>query len=324
MTKSEEKEFDPRAATTTGTATTTMRWGARDAALVLFIVAGLSAVSMLARWLDGRRPAEDPFASYEEIYVTPDATRRMSLGFNGLVADWYWLRSLQYVGRKSSAYQGDITLDDLSALDMKGLAQLLERASTLDPQFMAVYDFGAMVLPSVDAEAAIRLVSKGIRENPLEWRLYQRLGFIYWQQNRFREAGETFRAGARLPQAPSWMDALAAQMEISGGSRDTARNIYRRMYADSEDEQLKNLALKRLLQLESLDERDRIRRVLEDFQTRFSRCPAAWREVALALRAEEMKTGPNGSPLDPTGMPYVLDPRACAAQLDKRSEIPKK
>ncbi len=307
-----------------GAVSSSSLWDARDALLVLLVVAGLGLVFALSRALEGRRPSDDPFASYEQAYVTPEAARRMSLGFNGLVADWYWLRSLQYVGRKSAAYRGDIRLDDLSPLDMKGLAPLLERATTLDPQFMSVYDFGSMVLPAVDAEAAIRLVSKGIRENPRAWRLYQRLGFIYWQQQRFPEAAETFRAGARLPEAPGWMEALAAQMEISGGSRDTARAIYRRMYAESEDEQLKNVALKRLLQIESLEERDEIRAVLETFRARVSRCASNWREVAGALRAAGLKTDPTGSPLDPTGVPYTLDSAACAAQLDARSEIPKK
>jgi tetratricopeptide (TPR) repeat protein len=299
-------------------------WDRRDALLLLLVAAGLGLVFALSRALEGRRPPEDPFASYEQTYVTPEAARRMSLGFNGLVADWYWLRSLQYVGRKSSAYQGDIRLDDLSALDMKGLAPLLERAATLDPQFMSVYEFGSMVLPSVDAEAAIRLVRQGIRENPQEWRLYQRLGYIYWQQQRFPEAAETFRAGARLPEAPGWMEAMAAQMEISGGSRETARAIYRRMYSESEDEQLKAVALKRLLQIESLEERERVRAVLENFQARASRCPSNWREVAGALRAAGLKTDTAGSPLDPTGVPYTLDSAACAAQLDARSEIPKR
>lgn len=307
-----------------GGATSPGRRETRDALLALLVVAGLGVVFLLARALEGRRPPEDPFASYEQTYVTPEAARRMSLGFNGLVADWYWLRSLQYVGRKSGAYAGDIRLDDLSPLDMKGLAPLLERAATLDPQFMSVYEFGSMVLPAVDAEAAVRLVRQGIRENPRDWRLYQRLGYIYWQQQRFPEAAETFRAGARLPDAPGWMEAMAAQMEISGGSRATARAIYRRIYTDSEDEQLKNVALKRLLQLDSLDQRDAIRAVLENFRARSSRCPSNWREVAGALRASGLKTDQTGSPLDPTGVPYALDSAACAAQLDARSEIPKK
>jgi len=181
-----------------------------------------------------------------------------------------------------------------------------------------------MVLPAVDAEAAIRLVKQGIRENPGRWPLYQRLGFIYWQQQRFPEAAEAFRAGARLPEAPRWMEAMAAQMEISGGSRETARAIYRRMFTESEDQQLKNVAFKRLLQLDSLDQQDEIRAVLENFRARSSRCPSNWREVSGALRAAGLKTDASGSPLDPTGVPYALDSAACAAQLDARSEIPKR
>src|SRR4029079_5503670 len=86
---------------------------ARDLLLALLVVAGLAASFGLARWLDARRPAEDQFASYEELYLKPETARRMSLAFNGLAADWYWLRSLQYVGRKVGAYRGAFTLDDM-------------------------------------------------------------------------------------------------------------------------------------------------------------------------------------------------------------------
>src|SRR5205085_325218 len=79
-----------------------------------------------ARRLDARRPPQDPFASYEELYVRPETARRMSLSFNGLVADWYWLRSLQYVGRKVDAYRGDFTLDDMRPLGIRNLGALLD------------------------------------------------------------------------------------------------------------------------------------------------------------------------------------------------------
>ncbi|HLM57573.1 MAG TPA: hypothetical protein VK422_15765, partial [Pyrinomonadaceae bacterium] len=130
----------------------------RDALMATLVVAGLGLVSLLSQWLDARRPAEDPFLSYEENYVRPEAARRMSLGFNGLVADWYWLRSLQYVGRKVDAYKGDFALDDMRALNIRNLGALLDQATTLDPQFFAAYDFGAVVLPAVDRAAAVRLV----------------------------------------------------------------------------------------------------------------------------------------------------------------------
>jgi len=297
---------------------------AGDAALVVVVVAGLGLVAALSRWIDARRPPEDPFASYEQLYVTPRTARRMSLAFNGLVADWYWLRSLQYVGRKMDAYHERFSLDDLSPLGVRSLGPLLEHATTLDPQFMAAYEFGAVVLPSIDREAAVRLVEHGIRENPHDWWLYQHLGYIHWQAGRFREAGAAYEAGGRQPGAPRWMNVLAAQMSAQGGSRAVAREMYLRMYEGANDEQVKALAASRLAQLDSLEERERIGRVLADFRAHTGRCPAAWREVAPQLRAARLRLDAAGAPLDPSDVPYVLDAAACEPRLDGRSGVPKK
>jgi tetratricopeptide (TPR) repeat protein len=296
----------------------------RDVLLALVVVAGLASCFALARWLDARRPAEDPFLTYEETYVSPEAARRMSLAFNGLAADWYWLRSLQYVGRKIGAYQGRFMLDDMSPLGIRNLGALLDRATTLDPQFTAAYEFGAVVLPSIDRDAAVRLVSKGIRDNPGDWRLYQHLGYIQWQAGRYAEAAEAYAAGARLPGAPAWMGTMAAQMILNGGSREVARETYLRMYEESTDGQVRALAALRLAQIDSLAERELIRRALADFRTRAGRCPANWREAAPLLRAMRLRLDASGAPLDPTDVPYALDSEACDVRLGERSRIPKK
>jgi tetratricopeptide (TPR) repeat protein len=296
----------------------------RDALLASLVVAGLAASFGLARWLDARRPAEDPFASYEELYLKPETARRMSLAFNGLAADWYWLRSLQYVGRKVGAYSGSFTLDDMRALDIRNLGALLEQSTALDPQFMAAYEFGAVVLPSIDRDAAVRLVERGIRENPHEWPLYHHLGYNHWQAGRFQQASEAYEAGARQPGAPAWMHVMAAQMNAQGGSRAVAREMYRRMYEGSTDEQVRTLAVTRLAQLESLEERERIRQVLSDFRERVGRCPAVWREVAPLLRAARLRLDAAGAPLDPSEVPYVLDAAACDVKLGEDSRIPKR
>ncbi len=297
---------------------------ARDASLVAIVVVGLACAFALTRWLDARRPAQNQFAAYEENYVSPETARRMSLGFNGLAADWYWLRSLQYVGRKALASGGGFKLDGLGALGLSNLGAMLEHATTLDPQFLAAYEFGAVVLPSIDRDAAVRLLEKGVRENPSEWRLYHNLGYIHWEAGRYKEAGEVYAKGAQVAGAPAWMRAMSAQMEASGGSRAVAREMYKRLYEESSDEQIKTLAASRLAQLVSLDERDAIRRALEEFRARSSRCPSAWREVAPSLRDMRMRLDSSGAPLDPTDVPYVLDSDACDVRLDERSEIPKK
>jgi hypothetical protein len=80
----------------------------------------------------------------------------------------------------------------------------------------------------------------------------------------------------------------------------------------------------RLAQLDSLEERDRIRRALAEFRERAGRCPADWREVAPLLRAARLRLTAAGVPLDPSDVPYMLDAAACDVRLDERSKIPEK
>ncbi len=299
----------------------------RELALLVVIALGLGLSAVLSRWLQ-QRHLPDVAQQTEQLYVTPAAARRMSLGFNGLVADWYWMRSLQYVGRKIHAYQGDIQLDNLNSVGLTMLAPLLDSATTLDPQFLPAYEYGAVVLPALDVEAAIKLARKGIAANPQTWRLYQHLGYIYWQRGRFQEAAATYQQGAQIAGAPRWMDAMAAQMSSQGGSRATAREIYQRMFEQADDEQMRDLAAKRLLQLQSWDERDALRRLLAVFHEHAGRCPAAWREVVPVLRAARFQLDMSGAPLDPSGVAYVIVGPTCEWNCDvepgEKSEILRK
>jgi len=70
----------------------------QDLILIMMIVIGMTSVVLLSRLIDQRRPAFDHKIEQEKLYVSGNTDRRMSLGFNGLIADWYWMRSLQYVG----------------------------------------------------------------------------------------------------------------------------------------------------------------------------------------------------------------------------------
>lgn len=294
-----------------------------ESVAVIILVVCLGAGAGLTRWLELRRPPQTTDAAQvsEDLYVSASAARRLALGFDGLAADWYWLRALQYVGRKTTAHKGVLQLDDLGPLQLNALAPLLERATTLDPQFIAAYEYGALVLPAVDAEAAVRLIEKGIRENPRAWRLHSYLGYIRWQQGRFAEAAAAYGAGARVEGAPPWMSAMAAQMSTKGGSRETSRAIYEVMFRTTDDEQMKALAFRRLVQLQSLDERDALRRLLSQQRERAGRCPADWRGLDAQLRAARFKLDASGSPLDPTGVPYKLTGERCDAELGERSEI---
>jgi tetratricopeptide (TPR) repeat protein len=293
----------------------------KTATLISLIVLGMIATLLLARFVDAHRPPLDAAVADESLYLNGRTAKRMSLGFNGLAADWYWMRSLQYVGRKIIEQGDQIALDDLSQLDLKLLAPLLENATTLDPEFLDPYEYAAVVLPAIDVNEAIRITRKGIDANPNAWRLHQHLGYIYWQQRDYVAAAEVYDRGARLPGAPVWMEAMKARMAAEGGSRSTAREIYTRMFEQSADEKVKDMAQRRLMQLDSLDQRDGLHKLLAAYQARAGRCPANWREIEPVLRAIHAPVNTSGAPLDPSGAPYVLRSDTCEVVLDKQSKI---
>ena len=290
--------------------------------LGLVILVGFACAALLVRWTDTLRPPVDPNAVDESLYVSGKTARRISLGFNGLAADWYWMRSLQYVGKKILNQEGDVPIDNLGQLNMKLLAPLLDTATTLDPQFLEPYEYAAIVLPSVDIQQAIRLTQKGIDANPNAWKLYYHLGYIYWRQGDYQTASEMYGRGAQIDGAPAWMQAMKAKMAADGGSRSTAREIYQRMYEQSGEQQVREMARKRLLQLDSMDQQEALRKLLNAFRARVGKCPESWKQLEPVFRAWRMPVDESGAPLDPSGVPYVLHAGKCDIELHPPSEVP--
>lgn len=286
------------------------------------LVLGLASAISLSRWIDGHRPPTDNRIADESLYLNGTTAKRVSLAFNGLAADWYWMRSLQYVGRKILSLPENVELDSLEQLNLKLLPSLLDTATTLDPQFMEPYEYAAVVLPAVDVNQAIRITRKGIDANPNAWRLYQHLGYIYWQQRDFAAASEAYGRGAEIPGAPPFLQAMKAKMIAEGGSRSTARDIYRQMYEQSTDTKVKDMARRRLMQLDSLDQREALHRLLIAYEKRFGRCPSSWKELEGLLRGR-VALAESGAPFDPSGKPYVLNAN-CEVTLDPGSEVPVK
>jgi tetratricopeptide (TPR) repeat protein len=188
---------------------------------------------------------------------------------------------------------------------------------------MEPYEYAAIVLAGIDLPESIRITKKGIAANPSAWRLYQHLGYIYWQQQDYEAAREAYGQGGRIPGAPAWMEAMKARMAVEGGSRNTAREIYQRMYEQAGDERVKQMAQRRLLQLQALDEQDGLRRLINSFKAQTGKCPASWRDLESTLRALKIRVNANGAPFDPAGTPYLLVADQCKVETAPESEIPK-
>ncbi|HEX5704814.1 MAG TPA: hypothetical protein VFX97_16565 [Pyrinomonadaceae bacterium] len=298
----------------------------REAALIVVLVAGLGASAALSRWLDAHRTDHAKQFAESQLYLNGPAAKRLTLAFNGLAADWYWMRSLQYVGRKIVSHQDtskdQFVLSDLSSLDLRLLASLLDVATTLDPQFIPVYEYGAVILPEVNPDQAIALLNKGIAANPSSWRLHQHLGYIYWQRREYSTASEIYAAGARLPGAPPWMTAMSARLKADAGSRQAARDMYRHLYESSDNKNVKEMVVAHLMRLDSEDDREVITRAQDEFRKRAGRCPTSWRELLPFFRGARLQIDmANGTPLDPSGVPYRLTDGGCNVGLGVGSKV---
>jgi tetratricopeptide (TPR) repeat protein len=212
---------------------------------LLIVFLALSVVAQ--NWIDAQRRGSP--AVEATLYISSgEAIKRASLGFDGLMADIYWIRTLLYFGEEFERHRGANQYFDVSRLKL--LQPLLEITVELDPKLIAAYRFGAVFLPDIDEDAAIRFVERGIRNNPGEWRLYQDLGFAQWRRNRFREAAEAYARGAGMPGAPAWMQPMPALMLAKGGELETARAMFLRLYEESDDPFIKKVCEEQLILLD--------------------------------------------------------------------------
>lgn len=296
---------------------------------IAVIIAGFAAVYVLSNFLEKIKPPLPEDYADRDLALQGAKLKGFSLGLEGLIADWYWMQSLQYIGKKMIDSQDNINLENLNSLNPRLLYPYLDNATDLDPHFMAVYSYGAVVLPAIDANQAIKIAQKGIKNNPNEWRLYQQLGYIYWRLGNYEKAAEIYAEGSRIANAPPFMKMMAAKMKSEGGSREIARQIYTQMLEESDDGQVKENAALRLLELDSLDERDAIRAALQNFKEKSGRCANNFQEILLLLRTVKLPTGKDfrldksNNIVDPTGAPYLLDKEKCDVLLDvKTSKIP--
>lgn len=293
------------------------------------IIFGFAAVYGLSNFLEQAKPPVPEEYIDEDLSLQGAKIKGYTLGMEGLLADLYWMQALQYIGAKFEK-SGDQTINigDMRKYNLKLVYPYLDNATSLDPKFMAAYEFGAVVLPAIDGNEAIKIAEKGIRNNPDDFRLYSHLGYIYWRSDNYKKAAEVYAAGAKLKNAPPFLEFMAAQMQNKGGSRETAREIYRQMFEQSVDKQSKENAELKLLELDWFDERDAINPILQDFKEKNGRCANNLSDILPLLKNvqlpenKDFRIDKNQNLVDPTGVPYILNAEKCQVKLADESKLP--
>jgi hypothetical protein len=280
------------------------------AGLVLVISMALSVLTLRA--VDRIR---EESTLQEVLYIpTANTVKHLSLGYDGLLADLYWTRVVQYFGGKHH----------LKAKQYELLKPLLQITTTLDPHLIVAYEFGSVFLAQQppegagDPRAAAELVQRGIDQNPSQWRLYYSLGFIYWQElHDAKSASEAFLKGSQVPGAQVWMKVMAAALAQHADDHQTARFLWTNIYENSNDSLIKQNAVKRLAALRVDEDVTFLQAYIERYQQQFGHFPANLQELQAAGWVRRL-------PMDPLGYPYhIRDGRVEVAHPDELPFITK-
>jgi tetratricopeptide (TPR) repeat protein len=263
------------------------------------IAAACLAVSLAASVEALRRVDQvRPQATLDEVlYInSPTVLKRASLGYDGLLADIYWTRAVQYFGNRHHNYAQSYNL----------LAPLLEITTTLDPHLLVAYQFGASFLApkppngAGQSDRAVQLMEYGIQNNPNEWRLYYNLGFVYYTELKdYSKAADAFTRGSQVPGAHPFLRVLAGLMAQHAGDFETARALWAATYQTSQDKLIRQNAAEHLRALRVDQDVTNLQGAVTRFGQRTGRLPSNISELAAA-------EGLRGLPLDPDGNPYRL------------------
>lgn len=258
--------------------------------------------------LAGAIATEGARAAWYEVSRREDAVlyvrsgtllEKLALSNDLLLADAYWIRTLQHYGgtRRSK--------DPHKRYDL--LYPLLEITTTLDPAFTVAYRFGAIFLaePFPDGpgrvDQAIALLRKGATAEPAKWQYLQDIGFVYyWWAHDYREAARWFQRASEIAGSPWWLKSLAGTTLVQGGDRNSSRYLWQQLDETAEHDWLRSTARTRLAQLDALDQLDALAQLAARYEQRTGRFPDAW--PSLVREGWLLRT-----PVDPSGTEYVLD-----------------
>jgi len=270
-------------------------WRRPRATRWILLVLCFLALAPVQRGIDREKGSLARFA--EAVSVPPgEVLRRLTLGYEGLLADIYWTRAVQYFGRQRLARSSRFEL----------LGPLLRVTTTLDPHLIVAYRYGAVFLaekPPGGAghpKMALELLSRGIVANPDYWRLWQDVGFIYyWDLKDYARAARAFEVGGEQPGALPWMKAMAAAVAAKGGDLETSRLLWAEIYRHAENDQLRQAALDHLAALEAAEQIKTLDNLLARFLVSQGHPAGSFQDVVKSglLRA---------APRDPSGAPYVI------------------
>jgi tetratricopeptide (TPR) repeat protein len=164
----------------------------------------------------------------EDFIPKPEFAKVMALGFDSLLADYYWVQAVLLVG-------GDTN----PARHATQLGRFIDVVTTLDPWVSHPYRFAAVWLTETEEQvrAANRLLRRSLEYHPDDWRNYFYLGFnLFYYLEENVEAADVLLTASRLPGAPRYLTRLVARLRSESADIEAAAVFLEELVRTAPDE----------------------------------------------------------------------------------------
>jgi hypothetical protein len=263
--------------------------------LTILLVAGFAGVYELQTKID-KQKSSISVERNQLAFRSGRLVKALSLEYAPFLGAVYWTRVVQYFGEKHRLHQTNLDL----------LWPLLDIATTLDPQLIPAYRFGSTFLSDSPPrgqgrpDLAVKLLERGTKANPDQWRLYQDLGNVYYFDAKdYAKASAAFAEGSKNPQALIWMKVMAAKIAAEGESPEISYFLWLQVYQTTADAMVKQNAEEHLkLMKVKLDLRE-IDRLVDEYVKRTGHQPTRMKDLVQAGLLKDV-------PRDSEGYEYTL------------------
>jgi len=262
----------------------------RTGGFVAILIALSAVIAVTAPRLDRRSPSGE-----EPLVYLPKAEylRPLSLGYELVLADVLWFRTISYFGKH---FRGDRLYP--------WLAHMCNLVTDLDPRAERVYRFGGMILPweAGQADAGIELLEKGIKVLPESWLLHYWVGFnYYFFKNDLASAVEHMRRAAVLPGAHANAARFAAVLAAEHRGPETALRFLNEMHRQVDSEEMREVVNEHIASARLAMHLEQLNQAVSSYRDRRGEIP---RSVSQLLEEGFLLEAPQ----DPFGGVYVIDP----------------
>jgi tetratricopeptide (TPR) repeat protein len=255
------------------------------------------AIAGAIGWAGARLPDAPTHAAEDAFVPDPALARLAALGFEALLADYYWMRAVQIVGAEAGP-----------AGRSEQIGRLIDLVTTLDPWVDHPYRFAALWMEddAVAVRKANALLERGIAHHPEQWlnRFYLGFNHFFWF-GETQEAAEWLAPAVGMPGAPRYLGRLVARLrsDAGGGEIEAAAAFLHELLRQDPDPYKKAEYEKALDEIEA----ERRARVLDaarqEFQRRHGRDISAVEEL-VTVKPPVLRA----LPPEPHGWEWRLDP----------------